>query len=292
MLGRRAGRAALSSVVVLAAGLALMPAAYAADDSLDVQTRVPTWDRAASTLGIAGSLWEPTWTADLDQSGQVRVRADGLTFADDGVTGGRTYAAGRYGARKESLRVEEKWADTEWAVEPTLGKRAGRVERVSLRVGSPGMRYTVRATVYADCLPKDPAEVDRRRCSRGDVLEHGGAIVLTMRPASTMTAPGDTSIVIRSKGLRYRELLRVVKSLEQVAGTPTEAGSAQMVGMCQQMVDGRMSAQQATAFAEQNGYSARVGSIDGKPMALTMDYRPDRFTLSIINGAVTECQYG
>ncbi len=66
-----------------------------------------------------------------------------------------------------------------------------------------------------------------------------------------------------------------------------------MVAMCRQMVDGSMTFEQAKAFAESNGYLARVGSIDGQPLAVTLDYRPDRFTLSIVANAVTPpCQYG
>jgi len=65
-----------------------------------------------------------------------------------------------------------------------------------------------------------------------------------------------------------------------------------MVGMCRQMVSGGMTFDQAKAFAESNGYLARVGSIDGEPQAVTADYRPDRFTVDIVSDAVTACQYG
>ncbi len=100
-----------------------------------------------------------------------------------------------------------------------------------------------------------------------------------------MTAPGTTSIVIRSTGLTFAELVGVARSLEQVAGSAGDgAGSAQMVGMCRQMVDGRMTAEQASAFAESNGYTARVGSIDGQSLPVTADYRPDRFTVSTVSG--------
>ena len=68
------------------------------------------------------------------------------------------------------------------------------------------------------------------------------------------------------------------------------AGSAQMVGMCRQMVDGRMTFEQASAFAESNGYSARIGSIDGESLPVTADYRPDRFTLALVNGLVVSCK--
>ena len=108
-----------------------------------------------------------------------------------------------------------------------------------------------------------------------------------------MTAPGTTSIVLRSTGLTYRQLVAVASSLQQVGPSPADgAGSAQMVGMCRQMVAGPMSFDQADAFARSNGYSARIGSLDGQPQAVTADYRPDRFTLDIVAGAVTGCTYG
>jgi hypothetical protein len=78
-----------------------------------------------------------------------------------------------------------------------------------------------------------------------------------------------------------------------VAGSTADgAGSAQMVGMCRQMVEGAMTVDQASAFAQSNGYTVRVGSIDGQPQAVTADYRPDRFTVSVVSGAVTGCTYG
>ena len=62
--------------------------------------------------------------------------------------------------------------------------------------------------------------------------------------------------------------------------------------MCRQMVDQGMTFEQASAFAQSNGYTARVGSIDGESLAVTADYRPDRFTVSTVAGAVTSCTFG
>ena len=127
--------------------------------------------------------------------------------------------------------------------------------------------------MYADCFvqPTDanPKPIPARfRCTRADVLRTGGTLVMTARPPSQMTAPGTTSIVIRSTGLTFAELVGVARSLEQVAGSTGDgAGSAQMVGMCRQMVDQGMTFEQASAFAQSNGYTARVGSIDGESAA-------------------------
>ncbi|MBI1351882.1 MAG: hypothetical protein GC156_12270 [Actinomycetales bacterium] len=280
---------------VALAGIALWGSGPATAAPQDVNTRVGSWDNAASTLGVAGSLWKPTWTASLASARGLDVVADALTFARGAVTGGSTYASATYGGEASTLTVQEKWSGTRWAVAPDLGPRAAVVDRVTLRLGVPGMRYSVRATVYANCGPvrtRGDVIPSARPCSRSDVLRRGGAVSFTMRPASTMTAPGTTAVVVRSSGLTYRQLLHVARSLEQVPGEPTVAGSAQMVGMCQQMADERMTADQAAAFAAESGYTTRVGSADGEQFAVTLDYRPDRFTLALEGGAVTSCTYG
>lgn len=72
-----------------------------------------------------------------------------------------------------------------------------------------------------------------------------------------------------------------------------EAGSdPAMLALCEQMIADAMSVDDATALAEENGYIARVGTIDGEPQAVTMDYRIDRFTFEVADGVVVACQYG
>ena len=116
---------------------------------------------------------------------------------------------------------------------------------------------------------------------------------MTARPSSTMAAPGTTSIVIQTRGLSYGQLISIASGVQQVAGAGADgAGSAQMLAMCSQMKTSKLTFDQANAFATSNGYSARVGSLDGVPQAVTMDYRPDRFTLSIVSNVVTSCSYG
>ncbi len=286
----------IAAATVAALALTVAPAT-AAQDPVDLQTKASTWDEAAATLGTAGSLWEPQRTADLDRTRTFSVAADNLAFANGSATAGDTYVGTRYGKGKRSFWVAEKWADTGWAAEPVFSTSTAKVRKVRLRVGPPGMRYTVVATVYADCFeqPKNasPKPIPKGfRCTRGDVLEYGGTLTMKARPASTMTAPGTTSIYLNSTGLTYRELLSVARSVEQVAGAPTVAGSAQMVAMCRQMIDGAMTPDQAQAFAVSNGYTTRVGTIDGEPQAVTADYRPDRFTLATTGGAVVSCTYG
>lgn len=72
-----------------------------------------------------------------------------------------------------------------------------------------------------------------------------------------------------------------------------EAGSdPAMIALCDQMFAEGLSPEDAAALAEQNGYVARVGTIDGEPQAVTMDYRLDRFTFEVADGVVVACQYG
>jgi hypothetical protein len=292
--------ATVGAAVALAVGslLGATAPAAAADGTPDIDTRVASWDLAAARLGTAGSLWEPQESVGLSRTRRIAVIADNLAFANGAVTAGDTFAGTRYGTGKRSFWIEEKWADTGWAAEPVTSTSTAKVRNVPVRLGLPGTSIVVTARVYADCFEQptddDPTPIPARfRCTRGDVLRSGGTLVMTARPPSQMTAPGTTSIVIRSTGLTFAELVSVARSLEQVAGASgAGAGSAQMVGMCRQMVDRRMTFEQARAFAESNGYTARVGSIDGEPQAVTADYRPDRFTVSTVSGAVTSCTYG
>ena len=214
------------AVAALVGGLLVgttTPAA-AADGGLDVDERVASWDLAAARLGTAGSLWEPQETAALERTRRIAVIADNLAFANGAVTAGDTFAGTRYGTAKRSFWIEEKWADTGWAAEPVTSTSTAKVRNVRVRLGSPGMTTTVTARVYADCV-EQPADADPEpipagfRCTRGDVLRDGGTLVMTARPASQMTAPGTTSIVIRSTGLTFAELVGVARSLEQVAGS-------------------------------------------------------------------------
>ena len=116
---------------------------------------------------------------------------------------------------------------------------------------------------------------------------------MTARPASTMSEPGRTSIVITSTGVTYAQLVAIASSLRQVSGGGGDiTGSAQMVAMCGQMVDGAMTYEKASAFAASNGYSMRIGTIDGEPQMVTMDFRWNRFTVSLVKNIVTGCTYG
>jgi len=285
-----------ASAVAVAASVALAPASLAEVDT-SLKADVETWQEAADTLGTAGSLWSPRFVAGVPLKGRIDVLADGITVENGTATGGDTFAGASYRDGRQRIDLVEKWAQTDWAADPQTDIRRVLVNRVNLQMGDPGTRYTVRAQVFANCYTKAltgdaPPPPKSLRCSQSDVLKYGGTLRMTMRPGSTMTEPGRTTIQIDTTGVSYRQLLRMARSLEQASGAPTVAGSAQMLGMCGQMVDGAMNVDQARAFAESNGSTLRVGTIDGQPQPVTMDYRPERFTVSTANGAVTRCTYG
>lgn len=294
-----ARRSILAGLTSLALAITVAPMANAADSvDTSVNTTVDTWQKAADELGTAGSLWEPNFTAGLAQRGQIAVIADGITVENGQVTGGDTFAGAAYGARRTPrISLAERWSGTGRAGDPATDIRRAPVGTVTIRLGDPGTQIRVPATVYANCYTKAtsgdaPPPPKSLRCSRADVLRYGGTLTMTAKPPSAMTGPGTTAIQIDTTGLTYRQLLRVASSLQQVEGGLTQAGSAQMRGMCAQMVDGAMTVDQAGALAKANGYLLRVGSIDGQPQAVTMDYRPERFTVSTQAGIVTGCTYG
>jgi hypothetical protein len=298
---------ALSAAFLVATGLAggaltaVAPVAVAAPD---VSVTAKTWQEAASRLGSAGSLWEPSSTAGLRRTKPIDVFAEGLTFTNGSASSGDTYAGATYGAlraasaSRPSFTIGEKWADTGWAAEPAYSTSMAPVGNATIPLGSPGTQVKVKAQVFANCFAQPSSANPRQvpagyRCSKADVAKSGGVLRMTARPASTMTDPGRTSIVITTTGLSYAQLIAIASSLEQVSGGGGEiTGSAQMVAMCGQMVEGAMTSDKAAAFASSNGYSLRVGSIDGAPQMLTMDFRWDRFNVSLVKNVVTACTYG
>ncbi len=285
-------------------GVALTSVAPIAVAAPDTSAKAKSWQEAASRLGSAGSLWEPSTTAGLRRTKSIDVFADGLTFTNGSASSGDTYAGATYGAlraasaSRPSFTIAEKWADTGWAVAPAYSTSMAPVGNATIPLGSPGTQVNVKAQVFANCFDQPSSANPRQvpgsyRCSKADVAKSGGVLRMTARPASTMTDPGRTSIVITTTGLSYAQLISIASSLEQVSGGGGEiTGSAQMVAMCGQMVDGAMTSEKAAAFAASNGYSMRVGTIDGAPQMLTMDFRWDRFTVSLVKNVVTSCTYG
>lgn len=82
------------------------------------------------------------------------------------------------------------------------------------------------------------------------------------------------------------------EAIDAAESAAAAAGDAAMESLCSQMVSAGMTPEEATALAEENGYVARIGTLEGEPQAVTMDYREDRFTFDVEGGAVVSCTYG
>lgn len=292
---------AVAAVVIPVLGAVPAVAAEAVDTA--VEADVDTWQEAADALGPAGSVWSPKYTAGLKQKGPIDVVAEGITMKDGAVTGGSTFVGSTYGSgRTDKVTIAEKWAQTDWAADPETDIRRAPVGSTTISIGDPGTKVKVPATIYANCYTKAlsgdaPPPPKSLRCSKADVLKYGGTLVMTARPSSTMGAPGRSTLQIDADGLSYKQLVRVAASLQQVPGDYSMdglelVGSAEMRGICGQMVADRMSFDAAQAFAQQSGYSVRAGSIDGEGQAVTTDFRTDRVTVNLVGGVVTDCTYG
>ena len=185
----------------------------------DTQEKVASWEAAQQLTGSDGSLWKPTFTAGLPRKGKITV-VDGTQ--GDGSRAMAVRASYAKGAR--SVTVLENYKGTFSALDAEPNIAAELVGKPKVTVGSPDMRYTVRATVSANCynvtpgadgsVPAPPAGF---RCSQADVAKFGGTLTVTMRPGSTMTAPGTTFVTIQvSPGITYNQLIRMVQGLVQI----------------------------------------------------------------------------
>ena len=297
--GMKRALALSSSVVVAAAALAITPAQ--AVPSPFFEAKATSWSQAAAQLGTAGSLWEPTRRLGLQRRGTVNVYAENLTIVNGSVVRGGdalpgTAAAAQYGTNRRGFDIVQKWANTTWSlgIADSWQQAPVSTARVNLMPHDPDRPNTVTVRIFANCWRPNstrPAEPPRSfRCSQADVQRFGGVMTLTARPVSTMTAPGNTTIRVSSNGLTYNQLLRIASGLQQVTGTVEQGtGSAMMQATCRQMVDGKMTTEQADALAQGNGYITRVVKQDGVDLPTTMDFRYNRINLAVTGGVVTDC---
>lgn len=70
------------------------------------------------------------------------------------------------------------------------------------------------------------------------------------------------------------------------------AVSTDAAGLCASFVAEGRSVEEATAAAEEAGYTTRLGTIDGEPQALTTDFLENRLTFDTQDGIVTGCVQG
>ena len=205
----------LAAAIAAIGVVALAPLAHA-----DVTTTtVPTWSKAATTLGADGSLWQPTFTAGLKQSGGISVTV-GNPVKQFGNGAVATYKLG-----KKQMVMFENWAGVPAAVDPTPSTRRILVGTPTIKLGGPQTPIAIKTQVSADCytaklknglLPVPPANL---RCKESDVSKYGGELRMTAKPSNTMGSPGNTDVVIQvSPGVSYQQLLKIASDLQQVAG--------------------------------------------------------------------------
>ena len=72
----------------------------------------------------------------------------------------------------------------------------------------------------------------------------------------------------------------------------TTQGGDSIRAVCRQMIAQHLGPVKAARYARDRGYTTRIGTVDGVPRAVTMDYREDRLTLTITKGRVTACVVG
>ncbi len=81
--------------------------------------------------------------------------------------------------------------------------------------------------------------------------------------------------------------------------TPTESESEvimdvtpEQIAFVEDLLATPLPQDEATARIEEAGYVWRLGTIDGEPQAVTMDYRLDRLTLTTQDGLVIDATWG
>lgn len=208
----RAGLLTAFVTVLLGAGLASPALA-------DTNTTVSTWEAAQGITGSSGSLWKPTFNSGLPLKGKITFIEEAQGDGSQAMAVQATYAQG-----KRNITMLENHNGTSSALDTVPDRAAQLVDEPRFTVGSPGMRSTVRATVIANCYNVDPGAdgsapgpPEGLRCSRQDVATYGGTLTVTMRPESTMTAPGTTDVSIQvSRGVTYQQLIRMAQGLVQI----------------------------------------------------------------------------
>lgn len=116
-----------------------------------------------------------------------------------------------------------------------------------------------------------------------------------MRPTRTLTiiaALACAGIVLAGCSSAEEAASAPASAIEAAESAAGAVDQAAMESLCAQMVAEGLSADEATALATENGYVARVGTLEGEPQAVTMDLREDRFTFEVTGGVVVACTYG
>ena len=123
--------------------------------------------------------------------------------------------------------------------------------------------------------------------------DQGGWIA---RPGLTVKGPGTTDVVLTKDGATVLSLSVTVLDQPHAGATSDDPvlPDLSVAPETQALADSLpgMSEVDAVAAIEKAGLTSRITSRDGEDFPITMDYRPDRLDLQIVNGKVTSATIG
>lgn len=204
----------VSLAVSLAYPGAMSIVGTAASATEAVSGKFANWSSAAAELGFNGGLYQPQSRVGLRQDGPIEVLAFG-----GGNKSARPYAqtsvTASYGNTNKNFIIDQKWTSTSWAARPTVNPARRLVGKAKVTLDS-GVQIPV--VVYANCNINviDATTPPRKKCLKRDVLAYGGSVELQVPPAGAANPSGRNDVVIRSRGLSYADLLKVVSGLKRV----------------------------------------------------------------------------
>ena len=117
------------------------------------------------------------------------------------------------------------------------------------------------------------------------------ASLMVVAAAATLAACSSSPADTATSAIAAASDAAAAGEAADAAGAGT-GGTPEMLALCAQMVADGLTPDAATALATENGYVARVGTLEGEPQAVTMDLREDRFTFEVTGGVVVACTYG
>lgn len=128
-----------------------------------------------------------------------------------------------YGNNTRGFSILETYDGFTSALDAMPDRSAAPVGTFTVRLGDPDTSIEVKARVSANCWEPDytpnPTPPPKTfRCSQADVKKYGATLEMTAKPASTMTAPGTTDVIIQSRGISFTQLMRIASSLQQITG--------------------------------------------------------------------------
>ncbi len=110
------------------------------------------------------------------------------------------------------------------------------------------------------------------------------ALLVTGLVLTACTSSGDESVAVDDND---------VISVPGLQLDPAEIpNAAAMEALAAEILGSPTSEADAIALIERDGFTARVTERDGEPLPATMDYRTDRFNLTVTDNTVTNLSVG